>query len=383
MSGRAPKILVMHASVGAGHRRAALAVASALSLEEPGARVEVVDALELASPWFSRAYAQGYLQLVRRAPRLFGLIFDWTDRAPEGAAASERLRVELQRRGTRELSRFLERGRWDAVVHTHFLAPELTAASARSGRFEAAELVVVTDYDAHRLWARNPYARYCAAGRAAASLRRLGVPSAAVAETGIPIDPGFCERPSKEAARREWGLDGARPVAVLAGGGHGVGPLESVYRALLSVPTPIELVAVCGRSESSRLRLARVPVPARHRARAIGYTERMRELLSAADLLVTKPGGLTVSEALACGLPMILTGAIPGQEERNADFLTRRQAAVAAPHAAAAAAHAARLLAAPQELAAMSGFARALGRPGAAFEVARRALALARVAVAA
>ncbi|MDE2491380.1 MAG: hypothetical protein KGM24_11060, partial [Elusimicrobia bacterium] len=227
-------VLVLHASVGAGHARAASAVAKALALEAPDARVAVVDALDLARPAFKRVYGKGYLQLVEKAPALFGLLFDLTDRPARDGALGERLRRAVQRWGAAELVSLLERGGWDAVVHTHFLAPELACALRRRGLMTAPQMVAVTDYDAHRLWAHAPVERYCVAGPlAAASLRRHGVPADAIRETGIPIDPAFSVPADRDAARRAFGLTAGRPAVLQASGGHGVGPVESVLRGLL------------------------------------------------------------------------------------------------------------------------------------------------------
>jgi processive 1,2-diacylglycerol beta-glucosyltransferase len=371
------KILVLHASVGAGHTRAAKAVAEALAIEAPGARVSVVDALDLARPLFKRAYGEGYLKLVDKAPALFGLIFELTDRKPK-RGLGDGLRRAVQRWGAGGLADLLEDGGWDAVVHTHFLAPELGAALKKSGRLSAPQLTVVTDYDAHRIWVHQPTELYCVASTvAAASLRAHGVPAASIEVTGIPVVPAFASPVSRAAARRALGIAGGRPVVVQASGGHGVGPVEDTLRALLAVATPSEIVVVCGRNEAARRKLASLRPPARHRLKVLGFTDRMRELMAAADVLVTKPGGLTVSEALACGLPMALISPIPGQEERNADYLMENGAAVKAGSFAALTAKLGELVASKKRLAEMRRKARSLGKPKAAFTVARRALALA------
>ncbi len=373
------KILILHASVGAGHTRAAQAVAAAIKLEAPGATVMTVDALALARPLFKRAYGEGYLKLIEKAPSLFGLLFEATDRAPKGRSLGDGLRRAVQRWGANHLEDLIQDGGWNAIVHTHFLAPELVAALRRRGRTTAPQMTVVTDYDAHRIWAHDPTERYCVASSlAAASLRAHGVPASAVEVTGIPVMPAFSEPVDLDAARRAFGLSGAYPVVVQASGGHGVGPVEETYRALLAATIPTELVVVCGHNEAARARLAAIRPPGRHRVRVVGFTDRMRDLMAVADLLVTKPGGLTVSEALACGLPMALISPIPGQEVRNADFLLEYGVAVKANSPAALTGKIEELLSSETRLPEMRRRAKALGRPRAAFAVARLALELAR-----
>ncbi len=375
----AQKILILHASVGAGHARAAKAVADALALESPGTRTTVVDALDLARPLFKSAYAQCYLDLISKTPALFGRLFEWTDRRPGPGALYDRLRRAVQRWGVNELADLVIGGGWDAIVNTHFLAPELVAALRSAGKFSAPQLTVVTDYDAHRIWVHEPTERYCVASSvAAASLRGRGVPAAAIAVTGVPIDPSFSAPMDRGAARRALGLSDGYPVVVQAAGGQGVGPLGNIYRALLASEVPSEIVVVCGRNEEGRRSLTKIRPPSRHRVQVLGFTEKMRGLMAAADLLVTKPGGLTVSEALACGLPMVVVNPIPGQEERNSDYLLGNGAAAAANAPAALTGVVDGLLSSQARLAEMRRRAGELGRPRAAFTVARAALELAR-----
>lgn len=372
------KILILHASVGAGHTRAAQAVAAALKLEAPDATVMVVDALDLARPLFRRAYGKGYLKLVEKAPALFGLLFEMTDRPPKGKLG-DGLRRAVQRWGANQLAELVETGGWDAIVHTHFLAPELVSALRRRGRVACPQLTVVTDYDAHRIWAHDPTERYCVASPlAAASLRAHGVPAPAIEVTGIPVMPSFSLPIDEDEARRAFGLSGGYPVVVQASGGHGIGPVEETYRALLASSIPSEIVVVCGRNEAARAKLASIRPPRRHHVRIVGFTDRMRDLMAVADLLVTKPGGLTVSEALACGLPMALISPIPGQEERNADYLLENGAAVKANSPAALTGKIEEVLSSETRLPEMRRKAKALGRSRAAFTVAKLALELAR-----
>ena len=373
------KILILHASVGAGHTRAAQAVAAALKLESPDAIVVTVDALDLARPLFKRAYGDGYLKLIEKAPSLFGMLFEMTDKPPKGKSFGDGVRRAVQRWGANQLAELVENGGWDAIVHTHFLAPELIATLRRRGRVAAPQLTVVTDYDAHRIWVHDPTERYCVASPvAAASLRAHGVPASAIEVTGIPVMPAFSAPIDKDAVRNALGLSGAYPVVVQSSGGHGLGPIEETFRALLAASIPTELVVVCGRNEAARKRLAAIRPPGRHRVRVVGYTDRMRDLMAVADLLVTKPGGLTVSEALACGLPMALISPIPGQEVRNADYLLENGAAVKANSPAALTGKIEELLSSEVRLPEMRRKAKALGHPRAAFAVARLALELAR-----
>ncbi|PIR19446.1 MAG: galactosyldiacylglycerol synthase [Elusimicrobia bacterium CG11_big_fil_rev_8_21_14_0_20_64_6] len=319
------------------------------------------------------------MKLIEKVPSLFGILFDLTDKPSKGEGVGDGLRRAVQRWGANQLADLVETGSWDAIVHTHFLAPELIAALRRRGRTAAPQLTVVTDYDAHRIWVHDPTERYCVASPlAGASLRAHGVSASAIVLTGIPVMPAYSTPVDEDAVRRAFGLSGGYPVVLHASGGHGVGPVEETFRALLAATIPMEFVIVCGRNEAARSRLSTIRPPSRHRVRVLGFTDRMRDLMAVADLLVTKPGGLTVSEALACGLPMALISPIPGQEVRNADYLLENGAAVKANSPVALTGKIEELLSSEIRLKEMRRKAKALGHPRAAFAIARRTLELAR-----
>ena len=155
------------------------------------------------------------------------------------------------------------------------------------------------------------------------------MPAGDVTVTGIPIHPAFSE-PKDRAGSASGGraLAGDRPVLLQLAGGFGVGPVEQLFQSILAVETPLELVVVAGRNAELKTRLEQIDVPPRHRAHVLGFTTEMDELMAAADLVVSKPGGLTTSEALARGTPMVVVNPIPGQESRNSDFLLENAAAI-------------------------------------------------------
>lgn len=155
-----------------------------------------------------------------------------------------------------------------------------------------------------------------------------------------------------------------------------MGPVEAIYQRLLELPQGLQLVIVCGRNEELKVALARTPVPERHRVKLMGFTRQIDELMACADLIVSKPGGLTTSEALARGVPMAIVNPIPGQESRNSDYLLENGAGIKINHPALLPMKLSRLLDDPERLARMRDNARRLGHPQAAFDVVRQSLAL-------
>jgi processive 1,2-diacylglycerol beta-glucosyltransferase len=227
------------------------------------------------------------------------------------------------------------------------------------------------------LWVNEPTDRYTTATEeGAAYLTHWGVPREHTRVTGIPIHPVFAEPKDCGQCLRRHGLSGERPVVLQLAGGFGVGPIEQLYRAVLAVEVPLEVVVVAGKNAKAKQQAESVPVPKQHRAKVMGFTDQIDELMAAADVVVSKPGGLTTSEVLARGAAMVIVNPIPGQESRNSDFLLENGAAIKVNNAATLPLKLSRLLADRGRLEALKANARRLGKPRAAFDVAQIALEL-------
>jgi len=369
------RILVLSASVGAGHLRAAEAVTLALGQLDPSATVENLDVLDFTNAAFRKFYGQAYLDLVNRTPHVLGYFYDLMDRPPSPQRKRDRLRLLVEKLNLRKLLKYLTTAPWDLIVNTHFLPAEMIAALRRQDQIATPQFTVTTDFETHRLWVNQPCDRYfTATEEGALNLHHWGVPLADIAVTGIPIHPAFTRHDTREECLARHGLAGDRPVVLQLAGGFGVGPVEKLLEGLLAVQSPMEVVVVAGRNEELRQRLSAVVPPERHWLRVLGFTKQMDELMRAADLVVTKPGGLTTSEALACGAAMVVVNPIPGQESRNSDFLLENGAAVKINNVATLPLKLGQLLADPARLARLKENARRLGRPRAAFDVARAVL---------
>ena len=350
--------------------RAAEALEAACRARFPDAELQNVDTLTLAPKSFRRLYGQGYLDFVNRAPELVGALYDRTNRPPKHPAA-ERLGMLLQRLNARPFVRFLREFEPDVVAHTHFLPAALAAHEKQKRRFSAPHLVVVTDFDVHRFWLCPGIERYCVAREDnRVHLAALGEPLDRIRVTGIPVATAFAEPKDAAALRRKHGVQADRPLVLVLGGGFGVGPVEALVEGLWSGVQGAELVVVAGRNEALRKRLEKRAGAAPVTTRVLGFTRDMHEWMALASLAVTKPGGLTTSEALACGLPLVVANPIPGQETRNATMLFEEGAAISGENPWTIGYRVARLLESPGRLESMRAAARRLGRPQAAADVA-------------
>jgi processive 1,2-diacylglycerol beta-glucosyltransferase len=371
-----PRVLVLSASVGAGHLRAAEAVELALKESVPDATVRNLDVLEMTNALFRRVYGEFYLDLVNKAPHALGYFYDLMDQpSKSGKHRADRLRLVLEKLNLKPFVRFLQAEPWDLVINTHFLPAEIIASLRQSGTITLPQVTATTDFDTHRLWVNPPCERYFAATtEGALYLRHWGVPAEIVAVTGIPIHPVFSRPKDPGECRRKHGLAEDRPVVLQLSGGFGVGPIEKLFNALLQVQRPIHLVTITGRNEKLKEELRKHPVPDRHRATVMGFTREIDELMAAADLVVSKPGGLTTSEVLARGAVMVIVNPIPGQESRNSDYLLENGAAIKVNNTATLAYKIDQLLQDPARLDQLRANVRRIAHPRAAFDVVEQSL---------
>lgn len=371
-------ILVLSASVGAGHMRAAQAVELALRQLAPEANVRNVDVLTLTNAAFRRVYGKAYLDLVNLAPHVLGYIYDHMDKPRAPDSKRDKLRLAFEKLNLKNFVELMEQGAWDVVVNTHFLPAEIIASLRRDGRLRVPQITVTTDFETHRLWVNEPCDHYTTAtDEGAAYLRHWGV-TGPISVTGIPIHPVFSQPKDRAECLRKQGLVGDRPVILQLAGGFGVGPIAKLFGGILAVEVPLEIVVVAGRNEEAKRELEQVTIPPRHRVKVLGFTDQIDELMCVADVVLSKPGGLTTSEVLARGAAMAVVNPIPGQESRNSDFLLEHGAAIKVNNVGTLPLKLTDLLKNPDRLASLKQNARMIAKPRAAFDVATIALEIAR-----
>jgi len=367
------RLLLLSVSAGAGHVRAAQALQVAATAHS-GIEVLHLDVMDHVAPAFRALYTDLYLKIVEHQPAVWAALYRIMDRTPPSTPLA-RLRRAIERLNTRALRKAIAEFAPDVVICTHFLPAELLMRERSRERFGAPVFVVVTDFDLHGMWVVPDMAGYFAANdEVAFRMHARGIERTKTHVTGIPIMPAFAAPLDRAACAAEFGIDAQRKTILLMGGGAGLGGLDEVAERLLALDADFQLVALAGRNAKMQERLH--ALAARHPRRLIaqGFTDKVERLMTACDLVITKPGGLTTSECLALGRPMIVHAPIPGQEERNCDHLLEQGAALKAVDATALDYRVRELLAEPQRLQVLAQRARALGRPQAACDVLAAAL---------
>ncbi len=322
------KILVVSSAVGTGHVRAADAITQAAQQAGIAEDVQHVDMLDYCTHFFRYVYRMSYVGMVQKLPWLYG----WLYRKTDVPWRYERRRLAMQRAHIGGFLRLLEREKPDVCICTHFLPAETISWLIDKGKLDSRHLVVVTDLDVHAMWMSRQVERYFVAiDESKQLLVDRGIESEKVTISGIPIDRVFSDAKDKQTTRQELGLDIDRSTLLLSAGGDGFGPVVRIIRSLLKLQTPAQVVVICGNNRRLKSNvetsLKSWDVPKHLHFVPLGYTNQMHQYMAAADLMVGKTGGLATSEALARGLPYMAFNTLPGQEQRNADYLLENGAA--------------------------------------------------------
>ena len=362
--------MISYVTDGIGHRRAAEAVDEAVHQRLPDAEVHCVDLLSRCPALVRRGYPSAYRTLVRWFPSCWAIGYYGLDQpAVFGVAQLGRRAWNLA--VSQEFQRWVRDLRPDVTVATHFFPADVFDAGKQHGWLTGRLIVAITDLFPHRIW----LAKHADAFVVGSELTRTwcqarGIRADRIHPLGIPIAGVFGDLPDRLSAKQRLGLDARRRAVLIASGGMGFGPIRELTRRLASTEQAragrLQLLVVCGGNEALaevlRREAAGLPMP----VHIYGFVTNIHEMMAASELYVTKPGGLAIMEALAAGLPMVLTGAIPGQERFNANYVISQGAAVPGTTVRDVIAQVLSLLDDPATLEAMASRARALSKPHAA-----------------
>ncbi|MGZ5071454.1 MAG: MGDG synthase family glycosyltransferase [Methylobacter sp.] len=319
------RVLIMSAGAGTGHIKAAEALEKSFAADGRVAEVVNNDALQYTNKLFRDFYSSFYTSLVRSAPNFLGWWYKTTDEPWH----TDRMRHMIDRLNTKPLVRFIRDFNPDVTVCTHYMPAGIISHLISTQQLQAHLSIVVTDLDFHAMWLSRSFHRYFVAiNETKAHLEMLGIPSERITVSGIPIDPAFLQPVSRIEQRLQLGLNPTKPVLLLSAGAFGIGPTEYMVERMLNLNSDAQAIVVCGHNHELKQRIQQLTEAQRVKFKVLGYTGEMHKLMKASDIFIGKPGGMTTSEAIACGLPMCIVSPIPGQEERNSDHLLEEGIAV-------------------------------------------------------
>jgi len=349
------RVLILSAGVGAGHNSAAAAVQLAGSARTDVAEVRVVDVLQHSTVLYRDLLGKGYFTLVENAPWLVDWGYDVSDQPFRRRGAIDPWTRANGLPTVAEIRRFQP----TVIICTHFLPAQLVASLILRGQIDARTAVVTTDYDFQGLWLTSAFhALYVAREEGRVQLAALGVPADRVVATGIPVAATDQQAPVRDPEKP--------PMLLISAGASGGDYALAVVRQTMHMRSPVTVTVVCGRNVELKRRVEEIVAPAADRYRVLGFTTEMPKLLREADLFVGKPGGLSASECMAAGLPMVLVNPIPGQEVRNGDYLMEQGAAIRCNTPSTIGWKIDQILSEPGRLQRMQEAAHRIGRPDAA-----------------
>ena len=362
------RVLILSASVGSGHVKAADALARVMHGRSDVEEVLSDDSLDHTNVLHKQFYSTLYKKLSSMLPEFLGWWYETSD--DPWVADKGRLLIDLPQ--ALPLINLVREFRPDVILCTHFMPAGVISWLIANGKLDARLGVVITDFHFHAFWITRAFNWYFVAQEDdKIHMEALGLPADRIEVTGIPVEPEFGAPVNVDAVLERHGLRSGRPTILVAGGALGMSPATAVVRQLLQVDRDFQAIIVCGKNEEMQNEIVELLKDRPADFRVLGYTKDMSDFMSLATILLSKPRGMTTAEAVACGLPMMILDPIGGQEERNADVLLESGAAVKCTEVTLVAHKLRRLLDDPERLRQMSRNARNLGRPNAASEIAR------------
>lgn len=318
------RFVILSVSAGSGHMRAAAAVRSALVEDDPDCDVVILDTFKYTSPLLEKLILGAYMEMLKYTPALYGYLYS---RSEKGQPLSGYAKVEfnklLSKFSAARLTEFIDRHKPGAVICTHPFPLGVMSAVRQGGEFNYFTVGTITDFIIHPYWVFPGVDLYLVgADQLARDLAGYGIPPERVYATGIPIDPVFASPVDRDEVLSGCGLDPGQATVLVMGGGLGMGPLAESVKALGSLDEPCQIIVVTGNNVQLREKIEHMAPDLTNRTCVLGYVDNVHKLMAASDIMVSKAGGLSCAEALAAGLPLFILDPLPGQEERNSQFLT-------------------------------------------------------------
>ena len=365
------RVLILYASAGMGHYRVAQALEEALHFLSGDVEVHVSDALDYTNPIFKNLYGGGYIGIVKNSPELWGYLYNKCNDV-SFSRKSEKLRGILAKANSPEfLSHVLEHDP-HVIVCTHFFPVGLLSPQKKRGRLTSSIQCIITDFALHSFWVRSPVDKYFVpTEESKRSLVRRGQSAESVHVLGIPVARRFAEPSVPREERERLGLEPTADTILVLSGGFGVGPVAAIVKSFEGAGEGLQLVVICGKNLALQRRLAALRDDRSIPMHVHGWVDNVAEFMGAADVVITKPGGSTISEILAKNVPMVIVDPIPGQEQRNCEYLLEEGAAIRLHDMQEAAYCIRKLLSDKEKLVAMRANVARIARPNAARDIAR------------
>jgi processive 1,2-diacylglycerol beta-glucosyltransferase len=324
------KVLILSVSVGTGHMRTAEAIKNACGSLAPEADVVILDTFRYANPLLQKVIFGAYMEMLKVTPVLYGYLYRQSEQGqPLSGRGKNEFNKILSILSAPRLVSYIRDFEPQVIICTHPFPLGIISHMKERGHYNGLTIATITDFTIHSFWIFPSVDTYIIGSEALVpQCKQYNIDTGRIRATGIPIDPAFNRPYDKRELRLELNLDPGLITILLMGGGLGMGPLLSAVESLANCNSRIQLIVVSGTNNVLYERLARTIPGLSCTVRLYGYVSNIHQLMAASDFMVGKAGGLTCAEALALGLPMFIVDPLPGQEERNTEFICSMQAGV-------------------------------------------------------
>lgn len=322
------KIIIFTASTGGGHKRAAAAIEAKIKAVSPDTKVKVIDAMKTIGRVYDKTVCDGYHFMATKIPKVYGKFYKITDRRTLMYKAVMQSNTMMSAKLLDTINEYKP----DAIIMCHPFVTTMISKLRRQHKIDVKAISLITDYDAHRTYIVPYVDAYVLAepDMATKLIDEYGVGKSIIYPLGIPIFDRFTEAFDKKAICEREGLDPNKPTILLMAGSFGVTSVLSFYKALAERAPEMQFIVITGRNIKLFANLEKVieETGMQDNTKLLYFVKNVEDYMHISDLIVTKPGGLTVTESLACSLPMAIYSAFPGQERDNAEFLLNKGAAI-------------------------------------------------------
>ncbi len=321
------KVLLLYISNNSGHHLAAKAIEESLHLNYPHVKVANINCFNYINPVLEKVINSIYNKVIKRKPEVWEYLYD----NPKIVRRTRKFRKLIHKLNSKKLKKLILQFKPDAVVCSQAFPCGMIADFKKKFKFDFPLLGVLTDYAPHSYWMYDNVDAYIVPNeKTKEHFLSSEIKNNKIFPFGIPISAKFSGKTNKESARRELSLDDNKPTILIMGGGQGLGPIEDLIYAINTIEKSFQVIIACGTNKKLKKWLEKRKVLFRKKMAILGYTRQVEMLMGISDIIVTKPGGLTTAEALAKSLPIVIIKPIPGQEEKNTEFLLSEGVAVKA-----------------------------------------------------
>lgn len=314
------KILILYASFGGGHAKAAEALKEYYTNFHPDYKIEYIDALKYSSPELNKLLLHSYIQLSKNAPKAWGRLYHLADNHKSITDISS----IASKVASKKFKDFTINFNPDIILCTHPFSMDMLASLKRKNIINAKIGLVLTDYASHSIWeTQSQYvdAFFVAHPGMVEQLTACDISENKIFVTGIPTLQTFHEEHNREIVLKDLDLDSDKfTLLFFPGGEYGLSKNMAIFKDILRIPN-IQIIAGCGKNAKMKLKLEKLAKVSTKKIRILGYTDKMPDLLSACNIVVSKPGGLTTSECIVTHTPIVINSPLPGQEDHNSNYV--------------------------------------------------------------